>query len=199
MKKVTFVLLLVLLFTSCQVINQVGGAIQLSQCEYRYHSLEDIQLAGLNLGDGSNISLSQFASISSILSGRNLQTIPLSMILKMDVKNPNQSAAFLNALDYSIEINDMELTTGKMDIPLRVEGGQSTILPISVGVDLKNLINRYSRERVSKEMSSFLGLTNDPTKITVKLWPKVMVGKTALKVPAPIPVVFKFGGSEERK
>lgn len=195
MKKIFLLSLLIFALTSCDVLNQIGGAIQLSQCDYKYNSINNMQLAGINLGDGSSISLSNFASLSSILTGGNMQSIPFSMTLNMDVKNPNQSAAFLNALDYAIEVNDMEFTTGKMDIPIRVEPGQTTVLPLSIGVDLKNLINRYSRDRVAKEMSGFLGLSSDETRVTVKLWPRVMVGNTPIKVPAPIPVVFTFGGS----
>lgn len=197
MKKTLLLFLLIFSLSSCDVFNQIGGAINLSQCDYKYNSVSNIQLAGINLGDGSSLSLSNFASISSILTGGNLQTIPFSMTLKMDVKNPNQAAAFLNALDYAIDINDMEFTTGKMDIPIRVEPGETVVLPLSIGVDLKNLMNRYSRDRVAREMSGFMGLSSDETKVTLKLWPKVMVGKTPIKVPAPIPVVFNFGGGDK--
>ena len=196
MKKTCLLSLLIFALTSCDVLNQIGGAIQLSQCEYKYNSITDMQLAGINLGDGSSISLSNFASLSSILTGGSLQTIPFSMTLNMDVTNPNQAAAFLIALEYAIEINEMEFTTGKMDVPIRVESGQTTVLPLSIGVDLKNLMNRYSRDRVAKEMSGFLGLSSDETKVTVKLWPKLLVGNTPIRVPAPIPVVFTFGGDK---
>jgi hypothetical protein len=61
-------------------------------------------------------------------------------------------------------------------------------------VDLKSLMNRYSQERVTSEMSGFLGITPNETSVSVKLWPKFYVGKTLVKVPAPIPVIFNFGG-----
>lgn len=194
MKKTLFALILVFTLTSCNVLNQIGGAYQLTQCEYKYNTINDIQLAGINLADGKSISMSNFASLSSILMGGTMQTIPLSMTLNLDVQNPNQTTALLNALDYAIEINDMEFTTGKIDTPLRVEAGQTSVLPISIGVDLKNLMNRYSRDRVAKEMGGFLGLSSNETKVTVKLWPKVLVGNTLIKVPTAIPVSFTFGG-----
>lgn len=198
MKKVLFALILTFALSSCDVLNQIGGAYQLSQCEYKYNKINDIQLAGINLGDGASISLSNFASLSSILMGGTLQTIPFSMTLNLDVKNPNERAALLNAMDYAIEINGMDFTAGKVDVPLRVEAGQTSVLPISVGVDLKNLMNRYSRDRVAKEMSGLLGLSSDPTNITVKIWPKVMVGNTLIKVPAAIPISFTFGGEKKQ-
>lgn len=198
MKKIITALLLIFTLTSCDVLNQVSGAYQLTQCEYKYNSINNIQLAGINLGDGTSLSLSNFASISSILMGGNLQTIPFSMNLKLDVKNPNQSVALLNALDYSITINDMEFTTGNVVTPLRVEAGQTGTLPITVGVDLKNLMNTYSKDVVAKDMSGFLGLSSNETKVTLKLWPKLMVGNTLIKVPTAIPVSFTFGGGDKQ-
>ncbi len=116
------------------------------------------------------------------------------MTLNMDVTNPNSSAAFLDALDYAIQINEMEFVEGKMDIPIRIEPGETKIIGIPVSVDLKNLMNRYSQDRVTNEMSAFLGITPRETSVTVKLWPKLTVGGTLVKVPAAIPVVFNFGG-----
>ena len=195
MKKVFSILIVALLFTGCDVMSRIGGAYQLSQSEYRYNSLNNINLAGINLGNASSISVSNLASIATLLAGgASRQTIPFSMTLNMDVSNPNSTAAFLDALDYAIIINDLEFVEGKMDVPIRIEPGQTNLISIPVSLDLKNLINRYSQERVTSEMSSFLGITPKETSVTVKLWPKLTVGNTLIKVPAAIPVVFNFGG-----
>ena len=195
MKKSILILSTVLLLSGCNIMNQIGGAIQLSQSEYKYNSLKNIQLAGINLGNASSISVSNLASIATVLAGGSaMQSIPFSMTLNMDVTNPNSSAAFLDALDYAIQINEMEFVEGKMDIPIRIEPGETKIVGIPISVDLKNLMNRYSQDRVANEMSAFLGITPRETSVTVKLWPKLTVGGTLVKVPAAIPVVFNFGG-----
>lgn len=189
------IVLAAVMLTGCDIMNKIGGAYQLSQSEYRYNSLSNIQLAGINLGNASAISLSNLASISTVLAGNStMQNIPFSMTLNMDVTNPNSSAAFLDALDYSIMINELEFAEGKMDIPIRILPGETTVVPIPISIDLKNLMNRYSQDRVANEMSGFLGITPNETTVTVKLWPKLTVGNTLIKVPAAIPVVFNFGG-----
>lgn len=194
-KRVLLIVLSAVILTGCDVVNKIGGAYQLAQSEYRYNSLSNIQLAGINIGNASAISLSNLASISTILSGSNSrQNIPFSMTLNMDVTNPNTRAAFLDALDYSISINELEFVEGKMDIPIRIQPGETVLVPIPISVDLKSIINRYSQERVASEMSGFLGITPNETTVTVKLWPKLSVGNTLIKVPAAIPVEFKFGG-----
>ncbi len=197
MKKVFSILIVAVLFTGCDIMNRIGGAYQLSQSEYRYHSLNNIQLAGINLGNASSISVSNLASIATVLAGGSIrQTIPFSMTLNMDVTNPNSSAAFLDALDYAILINEMEFVEGKMDVPIRIDPGQTSMVSIPVSLDLKSLMNRYSQDRVTNEMSAFLGITSNQTSVTVKLWPKLTVGNSLIKVPAAIPVVFNFGGKQ---
>lgn len=198
MKKTILILCAAILMTGCNVMNKIGGAYQLSQSEYRYNSLNNIQLAGMKLGNASDISLSNLVSVSTILAGGSaMQTIPFSMTLNMDVTNPNTNAAFLDALDYAIQINDMEFVEGKMDIPIRIEPGETKVVAVPVSVDLKSLMNRYSQQRVISEISAFLGITPNKTSVSVKLWPKFLVGGTLVKVPAPIPVVFNFGGKLE--
>ncbi|MFA6701894.1 MAG: LEA type 2 family protein [Dysgonamonadaceae bacterium] len=194
MKKVISLFTLVILLQGCNVLNQIGGAYNLSQCEFKYNSIDNIQLAGIDLGNTSSISVTNLAKISTILSSGQLQTIPFNMVLKMDVKNPNEFEAFLNALDYVVEINDMEFVMGKLNTPIRIAAGKSNIMPIPVAVDLRSLMNRYSKEKVNSVMSSFLGISSDKTKVTVKLWPTIMIGETPLKSPAAIPVEFTFGG-----
>ncbi len=79
MKKSILILSTVLLLSGCNIMNQIGGAIQLSQSEYKYHSLNNIQLAGINLGNASSISVSNLASIATILAGGStMQSIRLA-------------------------------------------------------------------------------------------------------------------------
>ena len=194
MKKAIIILSTILLMYSCDVVKQIGGAYNLLQCKYDYKSIDNIQIAGVNLGKGKSVSILEIASLTTILSGGSLQNIPFSMVLNLDVENPNEKdAAYLNGMDYMIELNDMELTSGKLDVPVRIDPNQSAVIPLSIGVDLKSLMNRYSKDKVSSEMSRFLGISPGQTKVTVKLWPKVLIGDVPIKSPAHIPVTFLFG------
>ena len=194
MKKSIIILSTILLMYSCDVVKQIGGAYNLMQCKYDYKSIDNIQIAGIDLGKGKSVSILEIASLTTILSGGSLQNIPFSMVLNLDVENPNEKdAAYLNGMDYMIELNDMEFSSGKMDVPVRIEPGKSAVIPLSIGVDLKNLMNRYSKDKVSSEMSRFLGISPGQTKVTVKLWPKVLIGDVPIKSPAHIPVTFLFG------
>ncbi len=194
MKKTIIILSTILLMYSCNVMEQIGGAYNLMQCKYDYNSISNVQLAGIDLGTAKSLSVLEIASLTTILSGGTLQNIPFSMVLNLDVKNPNEkAAAFLNGMDYMIELNDMEFTSGKLDVPVRIEAGGSQVVPLSIGVDIMNLMNRYSKSKVSSEMSRFLGISPGQTKVTLKLWPKVLIGDVPIKSPTHIPVTFLVG------
>lgn len=195
MKKSLIILSTMLLMFSCDIAKQIGGAYNLTQCKFDYNSIDNIQIAGVSLSKSKSLSIADIASLSTIIGGGNLQTIPLTMVLNLDVLNPNEKAAYLNGLDYEIELNNMEFANGQLDVPIRIEPGMSSILPLSIGVDIKNLMNRYSKERVSTEMSRFLGISPGETKISVKLWPKMLIGDVPITSPTYIPVTFIFGGS----
>ena len=196
MKKSLIILSTILLMFSCDIAKQLGGAYNLSQCKYDYNSIDNIEIAGVKLGKSQSLSIANIATLSTILAGGSLQTIPFTMVLNLDVLNPNEKAAYLNGLDYEIELNNMEFANGQLDVPLRIEPGKTAVLPLSIGIDLKNLMNRYSKEKVSTEMSRFLGVSPGETKVSVKLWPKVLIGDVPIKSPTYIPVTFVFGGNK---
>ena len=93
MKKAIIILSTILLMYSCDVVKQIGGAYNLSQCKYDYNSIDNIQIAGVNLGKGKSVSILEIASLTTILSGGSLQNIPFSMVLNLDVENPNEKDA----------------------------------------------------------------------------------------------------------
>ena len=93
MKKAIIILSTIFLMYSCGVVEQLGGAYNLSQCKYDYNSIDNIQVAGINLGKAKSVSVLEIASLSTILAGGTLQNIPFSMVLNLDVTNPNDKAA----------------------------------------------------------------------------------------------------------
>lgn len=194
MRKTIIILSTLFLLFSCDVVKQLGGAYNFMQCNYDYNSIENVEIAGVNLGRAKSVSILQIASLSTILSGGMLERIPFSMTLNLDVENPNEKGtAILNGMEYMIELNDMEFTTGSIDTPVRIEPGQSEVVPLLIKLDLKNLMDSYSKEQVATEMSRFLSISPGQTKVTVKIWPTVLFGKKTIKTPTYIPVTFYVG------
>ena len=57
MKKATIILSTILLMYSCDMVKQLGGAYNLTQCKYDYNSIDNVEIAGINLNKLRSVSV----------------------------------------------------------------------------------------------------------------------------------------------
>ena len=98
-------LLMVAAFTSCDFIK---SAYQLKNCEYTYHSIGDIKVAGLDFssGVGGFLQMSNITKIANLIAG-NFSELPLEMTVNVNVKNPGTVAAGINNVKYDLAIDNI--------------------------------------------------------------------------------------------
>ena len=194
MKKIIFCIILTFmgLFSGCNVLQTgFSNAYNLTNCDYRYHSISNLTVSDMNLSQG--LSPLMIPRILSILSG-SVSSIPLNFTLNLDVKNPNSGAAAFQSLFYIISIDDIRFTSGNFDQPFSVESGETKVLPMGIGIDIMELMNSNSRAAVENIVKNFLGLSNTASKVTVQLKPSFKVGGQVFTSPLYVPVNFTFGG-----
>lgn len=184
-------ILVLTLFTGCNVGKDLTGAYNMTQCKYDYKSISNLTISDMNLSKG--ISVLNIPKITSILSGK-ATSIPLNFTLNLDVNNPNQSAALLHGLQYVVNVDDIELTTGVVNQALNIPAGGNQMLPITIGTDLGELMQKHSKKSIENIAKNFLGLSDQKSKVTVQLKPTFMIGGRAITSPHYIPVSFEFGG-----
>jgi len=169
----------------------LSSAYNMTKCEYDYKSISNLSLSGMNLSNG--ISLTSIPKVLSILNG-TASSIPLDFTLNLNVKNPNATAAAFSGLQYIINIDDMQFTTGQINQPMNIASGQTQVLPLNIGVDLASLMKNNSKTAVENIAKNFLGIGSEKSKVTVQLKPTFMLGNTPVTSPVFIPVSFSFGG-----
>ena len=96
----------------CDVMKQVGGAYNMSQCKYTYRSISNLNIAGMDLSKG--VSIAHIPRITSLLTGA-VQSVPLNLTLNINVENPNTTAAMLQGLQYIMSIDNVNFTSGTID------------------------------------------------------------------------------------
>jgi len=190
-KQIFFILIILLSFSGCDVAKQVGGAYTMTQCKYDYHSISNLTLSGMDLSKG--VSLAYIPQITSILSGK-ASTVPLNLTLNLDVKNPNQSAALLNGLQYILSIDNVQFTNGTLNQSLNIPAGGNQLLPLQIGVDIATLLKGESKDAVQNIAKNFLGMSDQKSNVTLQLKPTFMIGGQPVVSPVYIPVSFSFGG-----
>ena len=179
--------------TGCDITKSMQSVYNMKNCEYQYKSITNLTVSGMNISNG--ISVLQVPQILAILSG-STSSIPLDFTLNIDVHNPNSSQAAFQALQYIIQIDDVEFTNGLLNQPFSVEAGQTAQLPILIGVDIATLISNNSQSAILNIVKNFIGIGTEKSNVTVQLKPTFTIGNSRITSPVFIPVSFTFGGAK---
>ena len=191
MKKIIALISLTFVMFSCDVLQSLLGTLSLTQCEYKYNSISNLSLGGMNFN--SDNLLSSALALTSLFSGSSL---PLQFTLNLDVKNPGTQTALLNGLQYMLEIDGLEMTTGSVDSKLQVASGETGKLPVNLNFDLKKAMSGQSADAIKNLALNFVGMGSEATKVTFNLKPSLTVGGQQLQSPSFIPVSFNYGGKK---
>lgn len=191
-------ILIVLIFAtalmSCDSLQKgLISSYNMVNCEYSYKSISGLSISGINVSNG--LSLTAIPKITSILSG-TATSIPMDFTLNLNVKNPNQSEALMNGLQYIISIDDIQFTTGSINKTLSIASGQTQTLPLSIGFDLATMMKGGSKDAVVEIAKNFAGIGSKKSNVTIKLKPSFNVGNSLVTSPIYIPVSFSFGGTK---
>lgn len=192
MKNLVYSLLLCVVFSSCDVMKQVGGAYTMTQCKYDYKSISNLTLSGMDLSKG--VSLAYIPKVVALLSGQS-NSIPLGFNLNLDVSNPNMTEALLNGLQYVLSIDGVQFTTGSVSQTLAIPSGGNSVLPLNIGVDLATLLKGESKDAVVNIVKNFIGMGDKKSNVSLQIRPTFMINGQAVTSPVFIPVSFAFGGA----
>jgi len=194
--KTLTLLLIVVTFTSCDYIK---SAYQLKNCEYTYNSIGGIKVAGIDFSSGTSgiFQMSNLTKIANLIAG-NFSDLPLQMTVNVNVKNPGTVAAGISNVKYDMAIDDIDVATGDIQQALRVEPGQTVVMPVNVNTNLANLLNETNRTQVVSIVKNFVGLTDQASTIKLRLRPTIAQGKSSSGITLPaIPVTFSYNGKKK--
>lgn len=192
-KILALLLLTAFLLTSCDVLKQIGEMAAFTRCEFRLSTVENLSLAGVNIQQKKNFSDLNFADAARLTAAFVGGELPLDLTLNVQVKNPNQSQASLNKLEWILLIDGIEMISGlnqqKVTVPA---GGGTAILPLRIGVDLKKALSGKSKDAILNFGFNLAGAGNKPTRITLKAKPSVMVGNQIVTYPNYLMIENEF-------
>jgi LEA14-like dessication related protein len=180
---------------SCNFLKEIST---LGKCEFRLATLEDPEIAGVNVSQirsFTDLSLVDMGMISaSFLKG----DLPLSFILNVEVRNPNPAMAALNSLEYLAFIDDVEVASGQLDrrIEIPANGGVTTI-PLRLSTDLIDIMNKDSRQALVNFGLNLADAGKRPTRVSIKVKPTILVGTIGINYPGYFTVKHDFTSGDE--
>lgn len=194
----TFLLLtiiFVLPYQGCDVAKQAKQAANLVNCDFRVRSVDNINLAGINIQNKTSLKNLNLADAAKIMAALGGSTFPLSLNVNFEGKNPNSSFAGLNKLDWILFIDDIQMTSGSVNKAFTIPPNNGTaVIPIQVGIDLKQVLKGKSLDAIANFAFNLAGVGNKPTRIKAKLKPTIMIGNHELTYPGYLTVNTEFSG-----
>ncbi len=193
-RQTTVLVLASLLLNSCSFLKEIST---LGKCEFRMTTLENTELAGVDVSrirSYSDLGLADLALItSSIMKG----VMPLSFTLIVEAKNPNPAMAALNKLEYQAFIDDVQVATGTLSrrIEIPPNGGIATI-PLQLQTDLIEILKKDSRQALVNFGLNLADAGNRPTRVSLKIKPTVLVGAMEINYPGYFTVKYDFSSGE---
>jgi hypothetical protein len=196
MKK-TFILSLFIatLFTlsSCDILEQASQVANLTKCEFRLKSVDQMRLAGVNIQQVDQLSDLNFIDAARITAAATSGNLPLNFTLNVEAKNPNGAAAGLNRLDWILLIDDIQMVSGvnEQNVQIAANGGTS-VIPLTIGINLKEALKGKSADAIANFGLNLAGAGNKPTRITLKAKPSIMVNGRSIAYPGYLTVENEF-------
>jgi hypothetical protein len=184
--------LFILPFESCDVARQAQQVTNLASCDFRIKSVDQINLAGVELQYINSVSDLNFGDVARILAGFASPTFPLSLQLNLEGRNPNAKDAGLNRLEWILFIDDIQMTSGILDKPVTIPAKSNSVIPVEVGLDLKQVLSGKSANAMLNFCMNLAGVGNTPTRFKIKLKPTVIIAGTALTYPGYITVKTEY-------
>lgn len=193
LKKIIPLILLTMIFSSCGVLQQVAEMKTFAKCEFLIKNVENVQLAGVNIQNKNKLSDISFLDAAKITTAFAQGKLPLNLILNISVKNPNSSPASMNKMDWILFIDDVEMTRGisNQRVQIAANNGVSNI-PLQTEIDLLKALSSESGEAIANFGFNLSGKGDRPTRIMIKVKPRVYVGKKMITYPGYITVKNTF-------
>ena len=186
---------LMLPFNSCEILQQAQQIGNLTKCDFRLQSVNQLYLAGINVQNIHKLSDLSFMDAGKLTAAAATGNFPLDFTLNVEAKNPNSSAAGLTKMDWILLIDDIEMTRGLVDQQVTIPANNGiSVIPMKMHIDLKQALSGKSADAVLNFGLNLAGAGNKPTRFTMKLQPTINVGSFPITYPGYITVNTEFSG-----
>ena len=189
------ILLAAIAENSCNFLKEIST---LGKCEFRVTTLEDPEIAGVDVSQIRSFTDLSFVDMGIISASFLKGDLPLSFTLNVEARNPNPAMAALNGLEYLAFIDDVEVARGNLDsrIEIPANGGVTTI-PLRLNTDLIDILKKDSRQALVNFGLNLADAGNRPTRVSIKVKPTILVGAMEINYPGYFTVKHDFTSGDE--
>lgn len=191
MKKI-ILFFLITTFVSCSTLRELAS---LKQCEFRMQGMRNIVAAGVNISGQTSLSGLNLLDAGKILNAVKQGSLPVNLILDIEIRNPNKQLAALNKTDYIAYLDGNEIFNGSTSQRVEIPGNnQTATLPLNIQFDLIKLMQGKTQNAIINLLFNLAGASSVPSTLTLKVKPSITLAGMMIPYPGFIDVTTQFGG-----
>lgn len=181
MKKLIALLLVLTSLAGCSILSELTA---LSRCEFSFHSAQNPVVAGVDVMRIQTYSDLTFLDGQRLASNILQKRLPFGITANVEVKNPGITTAALNHIEWIAFIDDIQISTGKIDQRIEIPGsGGTAMVPIRIETDLFEYLQGDNPKTMLNFALNLVDAGGQPTRLSLKIKPSVNVGTTMVPYP----------------
>jgi len=186
-------LLMAMIFYGCDVVKQAQKMVNLTQCQFKIQSVDNIRLAGINVQNIKSKNELGLMDVQRLMTAIATNSFPLTFTLNVGARNPNTSAAGMSAMEWILFIDNIQMVSGRVSQAVTIPANQgSAIIPLNINLDLKKILKGKTADAILNFGLNLAGSGNKPTRFMMKIKPTLMIGQYPLTYPDYISVGTEF-------
>ncbi len=171
-----------LLGSGCAGVNrQVEEGKNFKDCTFALQSIEQATLGGVDVTNIRSAADLSGADRARILAAYAAGALPLNMRVNLQVTNPNNAVAALNALDYRILVDGNEIATGATAQRIEVGPNSTATVAVPVNADVRKTLATGGLESVGNFALGLADRNRQPTRLAIAVRPSVKFLGTTFK------------------
>lgn len=192
--KYLYIIILLVTLSGCSVYESM---VNLSRLQFKLGAVNGFTVNGVNLSNKS--SLSDFNSIDILKISQAVAggTLPVSFVLNVQAKNPNDgtggypnTSATITDFPWRLLINDKETISGSLKNGVTVPGtGQISNIPLQINMDLVKFFQNKGYEDLINLALAIGGNKGSASNLTLYAQPTVSTSLGPIKYPDELRIV----------
>lgn len=196
MKKIFYLLVILVAFSSvsCSVYETI---VNLSRLQFKLGAVNGFEINGVNISNKSSLSDFNAVELLKITTAVAQGTLPVSFVLNVDAKNPNDGTggykrtdATLKDFPWRLMIDGKETISGELDNSVTVPGtGEVTVIPLRMNIDLMDFFKNKGYESLVNLALNLGGQSGSASKLTLFAKPVVTTALGDISYPGELKIV----------
>jgi hypothetical protein len=190
MKKFLLFIPAVLLLNGCAMLAELTA---LTKCEFSFHSAQDPTVCNIQMAYKNAWSDFTFVEGQTIAAHILKGTLPFEITANVEVRNPGAVTAAVNSIEWIAFIDEVQVAQGR--VANRVEippGGGTSLVPVRIRTDLFDYLEGDKPRTMINFALNLVDASNQPTRLSMKIKPSVVVGAQTLYYPGYFTITKEF-------